>query len=213
MIRNKVLMIGAAAALLASSLGIAAGTASAGPPPTNVANDHVTCNTIYGTVGFKPSLIIGGTATSDAISVKGVVDGCTDTDNPAVLFTASSFSGKLAGTSNNALSLLGPSAVTGSIKISWKLQKASVKITPTSSVVSPTTATGGTEAGVPGLGANAYASFSLTGTTVTGAFTGSDGGAGSSTFAVTSQDLGAFTVAAATGIKAINLGIGTITVG
>ena len=82
----------------------------------------------------------------------------------------------------------------------------------TSSVVTVTTIAGSLFAAP--WGAN-YGEFSLGSSGVTGAFTGGDSGASSSTTAVTSQDLGAILAGCATttGVKTLNIGLGQIKLG
>jgi len=131
-----------------------------------------------------------------------------------VTILTSSFSGKLTGTSNNFTSLLGVSTVTGTIKISWKTDKAT-PIVQTSTVLTPGAITGGLYVPAAPI-AGAYGEFHIGGgVSATGAFLGGDGGASSTTDAVTSQSAAALAVNGTlpAGIKSINLGLGNIAIG
>jgi hypothetical protein len=204
---RKLALLGTSAALLAGSFAFG-GVAHAGG--TLNANDYtVNCDTLLkGSVGFAPPLSLTGTATSDQIKIKGTVTGCVATPssgNPAVTVLSGSVSGLITGSSNNCTSLLGPSTATGTITIKWKtvpaLITASTVITVGSGSIS-----GGLSA--PFADSAQYGAFNITGTTQTGAFSGTDGGASSFTHSLTVQGfnyLGAACQAPA-GMKAINLG-------
>jgi len=75
--KSKFALLGTAVVLVASTLGM--GSATAGPPKIDVSGATIACDTVVGTVGFKPALSATGTATSDAITIKGTIDGCTVT--------------------------------------------------------------------------------------------------------------------------------------
>lgn len=122
----------------------------------------------------------------------------------------SSFKGTLAGGVNDCTSLLGPSALAGTITIKWK-----ANITPNT-----TTVTLGAGSSVGGLFASpwggTYGQFTL-GTpegaalSATGAFTGGDGGAASHSVLVTTQDISSILGSCgAKGLKTINIGVGQL---
>ena len=126
--------------LLASAGAIAmvTGFSVAGALPAHavtiyaVGNDHVTCNTLSGTITFATALKNSGPTTgANTITVKGAVAGCTDSDKGAVKM----FSGTIASTittnnGTNCTGLLGPSNVSGTARITWT-PAAGQKFTPT----------------------------------------------------------------------------------
>ena len=198
------------------------GGAQAGATKVDVSGDHVVCNTVYGTIGISPALVAGGT-TPTKITLKGTIDGCVDTDNAAIHIAASKFSGKLGGQNNDLTGLAGAAQVTGTIVIKWKTQKDTALL-QTSTTITPNSTCGGLVPISELPGAPSHASFHiggpsacpLGGTTAapsaTGAFVGgADAGASSTTDALSSQDLAP--LLGATSIKAINIGVGVITVG
>jgi hypothetical protein len=206
---HKVALFGGIAALIS---GFVVGSTGVARAQTNVGNDSVTCNTLFGTASISPALVNGGTATTTLVKIKGTLAGCTDNTNGTVQLASGSFSGKFAGTSNNCTALLGTSPLTGPLTIKWKTTKTGPKITPTSTTVTVSTLTGGTFAPGGSFGAATYGTFSLGNSGVSGAFTGGDNGATSSNIAATSQDIGAILAGCgSTGVKSFNLGIGTIT--
>jgi hypothetical protein len=207
---RKLFIVGALAALPLGFL-IRANSAWAGPPPIDVSNDKINCNTVIGSVKIKPALVNGGVAGATDIKVKGTLDGCTDTTNGAVIIHASKFKGELTGTSNDCATLLSASSVTGSITVKWKAD-STTPITPNTSTLTPGTLTGGTFAPAA-LAPATYGDFTIgSGATVSGAFTGGDGGATTHAVLATGQDVGALgTACAGAGIKAITIGLGTLT--
>jgi hypothetical protein len=194
--------------------GFVVGSAGVARAQTNVGNDFVTCNTLFGTASIKPALINNGTATTTAVKIKGTLAGCTDNTNGTVQLAGGTFSGKFAGTSNNCSTFVGTNPLTGPLTIKWKTTKTGPKITPTSTTVNVSTLTGGTFSPGGPFGTATYGTFVLGNSGASGAFTG--GGSGNnatlSNIAVTSQDLGAIlTGCGGAGVKSFNLGIGTIT--
>jgi hypothetical protein len=228
-IRTQLLAISAVLAMVAS-LGVVAASPAGAVVTFNVANDHVTCNTLTGTITFATALKNSGTTTgANTITVKGTVGGCTDSDNSSVKM----FKGALATTisSNNGTNcsgLLGPTNITGSARITWT-PAAGQKFTPTVTVgsaqkpVSDITfsqVSGGVFT-VPSSESpwNAsYGKFSIGaafGTAplgVTSDFTGGDTGATSWFSGTTQQDLGNILTSCslATGLKTVTFGIGAV---
>jgi hypothetical protein len=189
------------------------------PPKADVSNDSITCNSVTGgSASIKPALTFAGSAQPVTIKVKGTLGGCVDNTNGAVIIDKGSFSGTLTGNSNNCTSLLGTNPATGSLSFKWTANKAT-PIAQTSSTQAVSTITGNLfapAASDPAFGAAAYAEFSLGTGAVTGAFTGGDAGATSSNVTVTQQDINTFTTLCtppAKGIKTLNFGIATITLG
>src|SRR5262249_26095803 len=113
---------------------------------------------------------------------------------------------RVASTSNECIVLSAP--LTGSITIRWKADKAT-PILQTSSTASITDVTFGGFAAPWGV---SYGQFSLGISSVTGAFTGGDGGATASNVALTSQDLVEIVseCASPTGLKTLNVGSGQL---
>jgi len=173
----------------------------------------IVCDTLSkGTIGFKPSLLIpGGTVPLEQTKIKGTLSGCTatpDGTNPAITVVSGSVSGLLNGTTNSCTGLLGPSPATGTITIKWKVASPVKLLNATTTI---TVASGNTVGGTsPVFGDSAmYGSFTISGTTQTGPFSGPSGtGAASVTKAVTVQGEGALAAACVNikGLKAANLG-------
>jgi hypothetical protein len=215
---RKIALLGSTAALVAGSVFLGAG-AHAAAPPIDATHYTVSCDTITGgSVGFKPSLVIGGSSASVA-SIKGTLSGCSatpDGGNPPVTVVSGSVKGSLSTPTNDCLSLLGPSTATGSITIKWKvgtgqkLTNATTTITVGSGNVSGGTAN-------PFSDGATYGQFGIGGTSQTGPFSGPSGtGAASFTKALTVQGVGALTpqcTPGSKGLKAINLGSGEVNLG
>ena len=195
---KKLLLAAAAVAMPVGMIASTAGIAGAGAPKTDVTHNTVSCTTVTGTAKFAPALISGGSQPENT-NVKLVLGGCT-TDAAGVTISAGKGSGVLHSASNNATSLLGPTAVTGQVVIKWTTNK---KLTTKSSTVTVTVVTGGTS--------GSYASFAVTSgnASVAGDFAGSDAGATTTLYAETTQTLatlGAEATPPAKGIKSITLG-------
>ena len=221
MIRHIALF--ASAAVLAGSLFT--GVANAGAPAIDVSHDHVHCNTIVGSIGLKPALLSTDSGPGVA-SVKGTLDGCTDTDNVAVHFApGSSFSGKLNTTSSSITGLAGVSNLSGTLTVKWKTAK-DTKLAQTSTVLTVTQTCGG-QLTPGGAFTGTYGTFhigqmvscpggggAVAAPSATGAFVGTDAGASSVTDASTAEDIGALLAqSAGAGVKLIHFGIGDLTVG
>ena len=80
--RARIVIGGLAVTALAGVISTS-GVNAAAPPPINANNDHITCTALYGTTKFSvPLNLVGGQATD--VAVKAFVDGCIDLDNPNV---------------------------------------------------------------------------------------------------------------------------------
>ena len=193
-----------------------------------VGSDHVTCNTLSGTITFATALKNSGPTTgANTITIKGKVAGCTDSDKPAVKM----FAGTLASTvtTNNGSActgLLGPSNVTGTARITWT-PAVGQAFTPTAgSPAKPVSDIGfsqisGGAFAVP-AGENpwnaAYGQFKLGAAygilplSTTTDFTGGDGGATGWFNGTTQEDIGNIlnSCGATAGLKTINFGIGAV---
>jgi len=100
-LRTKLFAAASSLALVGSFAAIGANTASAvSPPGQNVLNDHVTCDTLVGTIKFGTALKLGGNpnVTSNPITIKATLDGCVDPDNINVGIAASTIGGVLTST-------------------------------------------------------------------------------------------------------------------
>jgi hypothetical protein len=174
-----------------------------GAQKIDVSNDSITCNTAISVVSISPPLVIGGTATSTTMRVKGSVAGCMVTGPHVVSILSGKLSGKVEATSNECVTLSQP--LTGTITIKWKADKAT-PILQTSSTISVTDVTFG---GFNAPWGVTYGQFSLGTSGVTGAFTGGDNGATSSNVSLTGQDIAEILAecGSPTGLKKLNVGL------
>jgi hypothetical protein len=196
------------------------GSASAAaPPPVNVANDHVVCNTVTGQIKFVPALTLAGSGPGDSNLITKV-DGCSDTDQPSAINLeagAISVKGTLHSATSSCTALLGTTTVTTTVPIvfKWKVVPGTAKPLQPTSTVTLSSIQGGLFSPGGTWGGAQYGDFQVTtGATVSGAFTGGDSGHSSSLEATTGQDAAAFGAqCAGKGLKAATLGIGHINLG
>jgi hypothetical protein len=216
---------------LASATLVAGGIVTASTAAlavTNVANHSITCNTVSGTATFTPPLNATGTAGMQ-IKIKGTLADCVDNTNPAVLIDSGTFSGTLGDPTSFCDDLIttfqAPATETGSLTYKWKANRTT-PITPTHStqVVNSRTsdlydAAAGVEPATSGgtFGSSKYVTLSFGTASVSGAFTGGDGGVSSSNIIVSREtfhrihalcDVG---VPPRTGFKTLNFAIGSVT--
>jgi len=170
----------------------------------------ISCDTLNkGKAGFVPPLALPGASTTETIKIKGTLSGCTatpDGSNPAVQVISGSVSGLLTANTTSCTSLLGPTTASGTITIKWKTVPALANAATVIAVASGDVSGGTTS---PFGDSATYGTFNISGTTQTGPFSGASGtGAASFTKALTVQGAVALadTCAAATGLKAVNLG-------
>lgn len=123
-LRSKLLAALGAVAL--AGLALPTPASAAPPPPINVSQHRVTCDSLVGTIKFGVPLVPGGT-TANTITIKATLDGCDDLDDVAteaantVSLKASKLSGILNSATNDCQGLTGLSTGTsGSTTISWK---------------------------------------------------------------------------------------------
>jgi hypothetical protein len=234
-IRTSLLAAVSALALL-GGFAVPAASASVHPrasTPHNVLNDHVTCNTLTGTIKFATKLTATGPTTGgNTITVKATVSGCTDDDNGAIPV----FSGALTGTlttsgGTSCGGLLGPGSSTGSTKLVWKnptghlLQPTDpVTLKPTSVITINQNAGGlftvpagngpwsGTSYGLFQIG-TVYGTTPASQTGATNLFKGSDSGATGWFSGTTNADAVALLTACNKGLAGIAFGIGSIALG
>ena len=228
-IRTRLLAV-ASAAIVTAGLGVAVAAPAGAVTSFAVGNDHVTCNTLSGTITFATALKLSGPTTgAQTITVKAAVAGCTDSDQSGVKM----FSGTLASTltSNGGHScgaLLGNSNSTNNSRITWKpaagqaftptvlvgtVQKPVTDITSTqvngsTFAVPPANTPWSTTYGLFSIGA-AYGTAPIS---ATQDFTGGDGGATGWFTGTTQQDLGNIinSCTSALGLKTISFGIGAL---
>jgi hypothetical protein len=179
----------------------------------DASNSTVTCNTITkGQIKPKPSLVNGGTEPS-TVKIKGKLSGCT-TNAPGVTSITGSFKGELTGGTNDCAGLVGLTTNVGTIDLKWKATPALDDNTSTVTLVA------GSAVGlvVGPFGSGLYGAFGLgnppgLALSVTGSFTGGNGGATSVATVITTQDIGeiATECASTKGVKVLNIGLGSIT--
>jgi hypothetical protein len=144
-IRTRVLA-GVSVVVSVIAIGGLAATATAAVRPSTtttytVDGDHVQCQTLTGTIAFATKLSFAGPTTgSETATIKGLVNGCTDSDNANVNL----FSGTITGaihTSNgwNCTALFGPQPSSASaMTIVWKPAKNQAFAHPDPVTLKPT---------------------------------------------------------------------------
>jgi hypothetical protein len=200
---RKVLTVAAAIAIPVSVVAATGTIAGAGAPKVDATNYTVSCTSITATAKFNPPLTsAGGAASNEATSISGSGSGCTVT--PSSGGTPVTVSGvKIKGTINDATSthtcggLITPTTESGSLTAKWS---ASPKLTSSSSVINPTSVTGG-------AGADGNATFSLSyGMATSGPFQGTDSGTSSTTSAETTTSISdILTLCGGKGIKKLGI--------
>jgi hypothetical protein len=205
-----------AAALPLATVGALVATSGAAYAVTKYDNstDTVNCAGIVGTIKIAPALSPTGGPTTTSVAVKATLYDCTDgngalnkkADPTQPAFTGS-LAGLLAGNSNNITALNGCSTTSGTLKVTWHATAGTNPLLDTTTSVTMSQAFGGTFIpsgggfGVDNITTDGYGSFSLgklavdhgcAASTQSGAFGGSDSGVTSASYAVTSQDFGAF---------------------
>jgi len=213
LLRNKFTLLGVAAVLVGSSVGLAT-SASATTTLFNTSAASVQCGSIIAaSASIAPPLSSASTGTA-TIKVKGTLGDCVSTGatvggNPQEpTIVSGSFSGTLNTTgAPGCAGLLSPSTIAGNLVLKWKVASGQ-KLDFSSTTLSGGTITGGTFTGPLG---NLYGQFTLAGQTFgpKSAFIGGT----PSTVAATSEDvgqLGAGCLGAppGPGIKTIHLALG-----
>jgi hypothetical protein len=199
-------------------------------------NDDVVCQTITkGVLKFKPALNNNPSTVPQLIQVGGTLGACKSNTNANLVFPEgkSKFKGLLtiSPTGPGCLGLLGASTASGTLTFTFSATENSVPASPQALMFKTATVnvpSGGTLGGLYNAGGGAgelpggaYGKFALgapngaAALSVTGGFTGGDGGATSAGFVVTTQagdTLATFCadVLPGKGIKAINIGVGQI---
>jgi hypothetical protein len=179
---RKMLILAAAVAMPVSVVAATAGPASAAALKVDATHYTVSCTGITASASFSPALTSsGGPTSNEATKIKGKASSCTVT--PSGGGTPVTVSGaSIKGTINDATSdhscggLAQATTETGSLSIKWK---SSPKLTSSTSVVNPTSVSGG-------IGGDGHATFSISfGAATSGPFQGTDNGTSSSTNAET----------------------------
>ena len=195
----------------------------AGPPPYDNSADTVKCGTILkGVIKPKPVLNNAGVGPS-VFSIGGTLGGCSSPSNPNLVFPEgkSKFKGTINATTSNCLGLLGPSAATGTITITWGATDSvsgAGMLNKTSVVTIPTN---GSSGNVVVLAGDSHGTFDLgqpgapAALSVTGGFTGGNGGATSNATVITTESsayLASFCgQPLPKGLKQITIGVGGLT--
>ncbi len=198
----------------------------AGPPPYDNSNDTVTCGTILkGAIKPKPVLTLTG-AVPSVFAISGTLSGCSSPSNPNLVFPEgkSKFKGTINAPNNNCLSLAGSSTATGTLTITWgatdsvsgagMLNKSSVVTIPSMGSTGNFVVVAGDQHGSFDLGTPVALS-------VTGGFTGGNGGATSTASVITTESVVSILRACDTtaappaipgkGVKQITIGVGGLT--
>lgn len=179
---SKRLAVAAVLSVVGTGVGFAftGGSEAAAPPPTAVGNHHVTCDTFTGASKFSvPIDLVGGVPTT--LTLKGTLDGCTDTDDALVKIAPSKVTIVVNYSDNFATALATPQTVTATATIGWKYDKTSVKTDLKSTVITWTAQPAPISAvTIPNLMGSYTVAQVPAGTMTIGAgqaFTGGDGGA------------------------------------
>ena len=168
--RPLALALGAAAALV-----LAACSSSPAAPVAKVATGTVTCSAITGAVSFSPPLTTkGGSAETSSINVTST--GCTPSGSNVTSVTKGVGTATLSNTSNNCTGLLNAQPLT--ITIRWSPSTIKPTVVKFSSYAVTEVSGGKGAFDLPGTKGTA---------SVTGSFAGSDGGAGSTSVAVSNE--------------------------
>ena len=212
-------VLGGLAGVTASSVG------AAGPPAQDVTHDSVQCDQVTGKISFATPLQDGGTAAATA-QVRLKVSDCTDDAVPSGVVRGATVIGTLTLANNDCANLFsGLQSWTGNLTANWK-PAAGVKLTTKQSTITLSQVNGAVfGSGVPtgdnttwtgeyglvqvGTDANQGATAAPT---VTGDFTGGDGGAGSTFDLTTNETANNLQNACGStkGLKQLTAGIGSL---
>ena len=201
---------------IAAVAGFCAFAPAARAQAVDNSNDTVHCDTVTkGVIKLAPPLKNGGTLGA-VIKIGGTLGGCVSPSNPSLVFPEgkSKFKGVLNSATNDCAGLAGPSTTSGTLTFTWGVASPGV----TQKVSTVTIPSGGSVGSFTAIGSGAYGVFGLgapqggAALSVTGGFTGGDGGAGSSGYVITTQSVASILsyCASLTGLKAINIGVSQI---
>jgi hypothetical protein len=210
-------------AAVLSLLVLGSTSVMAGPPPYNNANDTVKCGTISKGV-IKPKPVLNNTGVAPSVfSISGTLGGCTSPSNPNLVFPEgkSKFKGTINAPTSNCAGLAGPSTSTGTLTITWGATDSvsgAGMLNKTSTVTIPSNGSVGNFAVVAG---DSHGTFDLgqpgapAALSVTGGFTGGNGGATSTATVITQESvttiLSFCALPAPKGLKQITIGVGGLT--
>jgi len=211
---RKIALFGGAA-VLAFATFVPAATAAT--PPVDNSVGHVSCGTVTkGVAKPKPTLTnAGGVPT--IISLSGTLGGCSSSD-VAVTFPEgkSKFKGFINANDNGCAGLAGPSSGTGGINVTWSTvpavtAKLSTVTIPVGGEIGNFGVFAGDLHGTLSLGAP----FGAAALSVSGGFTGGDGGANSGASSITQESVPTILTgcADAKGVKQITLGVTGLSLG
>jgi hypothetical protein len=219
------LLAAASAVALVGALAAPAGAATV----LDSSNATISCDSIVGSITFVPPLTSGGTD-AGLVKVKSTLSGCTTSLATTVL--SGSAAGSLNTATNDCSGLLGLSTATsGPLITKWKTASGSPKIAPAASTLNITQTYGATFTSTPGPGdpsgnadawGSEYGLFQIghdalhgntTAPSVSGAFTGGNSGHTTHLDATTGQSTSSAALTCLLGgIKALNFGIGGVTI-
>jgi hypothetical protein len=121
--RHKIVRSAVAVVVPLAGWFVFAPAAVAGVPAYDNSQDTVVCTTITkGLIKAVPPLsLIPPFASATTISVSGTLGGCVSPSHPTLVFPEgkSKFKGTINGTTNNCLSLNGPTTGTGALTVTW----------------------------------------------------------------------------------------------
>jgi hypothetical protein len=172
----------AAAVTFAVSFGLAPGSHAA--EPIDSSNASVTCTSVTkGVLKAKPALTAAG-GLPTILLLSGKLGGCTSPDGITFQEGKSSFRAIINSADNGCPSFIGGNPTTGSITIRWKTNEritdsTSTVTIPSGAIVGGIASVAGAVRGTFDLGSGPPSNASASNLSVTGGFTGGDGGANS----------------------------------
>jgi hypothetical protein len=164
-------VVGLAAAIVPVGMVTVIGSeaASAGSPPVD-GTGTVACTGVTALMKFNPPLSLTGTASSESVSLKFTLHGCSVSGTTNV--TSANFNGKGKGTitaaNNNCTGLAGTQPVSGSIPIKWTGKAGTAHLTNTTLTLTSITGLA--------AGANGNVGFTISHQATSGSFAGTMSG-------------------------------------
>jgi hypothetical protein len=176
----------------------------------DASGETITCSTFTKAVFKpKPSLVNGGTLPV-TISIKAKVTGCSS--SIPGLSISGSLSGTLTAAVNDCANVNSPPGLTGTLTLKWKASPGLLDPVTTITVNPNSVVSGNFNLGSAFWGELQLGNPPGAAVAVSGSFAGGDGGATSTATMIFSQDVNTFvSLCSTTGIKALNIGVGTIT--
>jgi hypothetical protein len=220
---------GVSTVLASLAVLLAAASARATDPPVDATSCRIDCGSFYGTIGFSPGEVAGGTRPA-GITVKGAVGACTVRSGcPGVTVVSGKVDGTLHSTgfggwqTNDCATLDGETAalpLTGALTIKWKTSADSAPLLNAISTYTPGAIQGGLlRLDIDSVSAPQVTLTSDVGDTpsgVTGSFQGGDNGLGSHLFLMVNEDLNGVIGPACSGspgLKLLHIGLGHLRLG